>query len=280
MILRVWRGWALPEHADEFEDVLRREVLPRIAERTIPGYYGTDVLRRDDGDLVRFTTQMWFASVDAVKAFAGDDHERAVIHPQGARLLKEYDERSTHHEVRALLAPPPRGGTSKMVELLSSPGPAPDRVEKMQLFGQFVGSWDFDWTGFSEDGPSLVATGEWHFGWVLEGRAVQDVYFAPSLPRRDASPSAGQYGVTTRIYDPAIDAWRVAWCGAQNGDQRTFVARQVGDEIVMDCTNSEHPMKWIFSEIGPDSFHWRGEEQPGDGGEWRITEEMEVRRRR
>jgi hypothetical protein len=281
MILRVWRGWALPEHADEFERTLRGEIIPGIVEKAIPGFHGIDVLRRQDGDMVQFTTQMWFASLEAVKGFAGEDYEQAVIHPEGGRLLKEYDERSVHHEVRSLLAPPPRGGASAVTELLAAPGPAPDRVEKMQLFGQLVGSWDFDWTGFSpDDGSTQTASGEWHFGWALEGRAVHDVYIAPPLARRDAAPSVGEYGETMRFYDPAIDAWRVAFSGVQAGTLRTFEARQVGDEIVMECTNSERPMKWIFSEITLDSFHWRSEEQSGDGGTWRLREEMDVRRRR
>ena len=280
MILRVWRGWAVPEHADEFERALRDEIVPGIAGRDVSGYYGLDLLRRDDGDLVQFTTQMWFASLDAVKAFAGPDYDKAVIHDEGARLLKEWDERSAHHEVRSLLAVPSRGGQSSMLDLLAAPGPAPDRAEKMQLFGQFVGSWDFDWTGHSEDGSTQTAVGEWHFGWVLEGRAVLDVYIAPAVPRREAAPSAGEYGATMRFYDPSIDAWRVSWNGAQNGTLRTFEARQAGEEIVMDCTNSKRPMKWIFSEIGRDSFQWRNEEQGEDGGAWRLKETMEVRRRR
>src|SRR5688500_11165682 len=100
MILRVWRGWTAPEQADEFERTLREVIVPGIAERVIPGYFGLDLLRRDDGDLVRFTTQMWFASIDAVRAFAGPDYERAVLHEDGMRLLKEYDQTSVHHEVR------------------------------------------------------------------------------------------------------------------------------------------------------------------------------------
>jgi hypothetical protein len=279
MILRVWRGWALPEHADEFERALREEIIPGIADKVIPGYFGIDVMRRDDGDLVQFTTQMWFLSLDAVKAFAGDEYERAVIHPEGARLLKEWDERSVHHEVRSILGAPSRGRTSAMTELLAAPGPAPDRADKMQLFGQLVGSWDFDWLWHNEDGSTLTAEGEWHFGWALEGRAVQDVYIAPSLARRDAGATIGEYGVTTRFYDPSIDAWRVVFCAPQSGGLVTLEARKVGDEIVMDRTNTDVPGKWIFSEITPDSFHWRSEVQDGADGAWRLQEEMNVRRR-
>ena len=53
------------------------------------------------------------------------------------------------------------------------------------LFGLFVGEWEFDWTGYDEDGDeTLTERGEWIFGWVLEGRAVQDVWIIPGRERR------------------------------------------------------------------------------------------------
>jgi hypothetical protein len=280
MILRVWHGWASPENADEFEQVLREEIVPGIAAKTIPGYYGLDLLRKDDGELVQFTTQMWFASIEAVKAFAGDDYEKAVIHPDGGRLLKEYDQTSAHHEVRSLLAawPPANGSSQTMLDLLAAPGPAPEWAEKLQLFGQFVGSWDADWTGYNEDGSTQTVVGEWHFGWALEGRAIIDVTIGPAMTRRAAGASLGEYGAAVRIYDPAIDAWRMTWNGAQSGTVRTFIGRQVGEEIVLEAQNVDRPMSWIFSEITKDSFHWRNEEHT-DGGKPRLKEDMEVRRR-
>jgi hypothetical protein len=37
--------------------------------------------------------------LEAVKAFAGEDYERAVVEPEARRLLSRFDERSEHYEV-------------------------------------------------------------------------------------------------------------------------------------------------------------------------------------
>jgi hypothetical protein len=43
---------------------------------------------------------MWFDSLDAVRAFAGEDHETSVVPPAARELLARFDQRSQHYEVR------------------------------------------------------------------------------------------------------------------------------------------------------------------------------------
>ena len=137
------------------------------------------------------------------------------------------------------------------IEGLVASGPASDLAEKLQLYGQFVGSWELDWKGTGPDGKPLEATGEWHFGWVLDGRAIQDVWIAPTCSEHNQSGRAcGEYGSTLRIFDPAIDAWRIVWTAPVKAVVRTFVARQVGGEIVQEETGCPGKLtKWIFSKI-------------------------------
>jgi antibiotic biosynthesis monooxygenase (ABM) superfamily enzyme len=97
VIARIWRGWTTPENADAYEDFLRTTMFPSIHE--VPGFLGADLLRRDDGDEVAFVTITRFESLESVRAFAGDDYERAVIEPEARRLLAHNDERSDHFEV-------------------------------------------------------------------------------------------------------------------------------------------------------------------------------------
>ncbi|TIL41051.1 MAG: hypothetical protein E5Y87_03330, partial [Mesorhizobium sp.] len=59
----------------------------------------------------------------------------------------------------------------------------------------------------------LTGRGEVHFGWVLEGRAIQDVWILPAR-NTGAQSSLGKwsfYGTTLRVYDPGIDAWHIFW---------------------------------------------------------------------
>jgi antibiotic biosynthesis monooxygenase (ABM) superfamily enzyme len=85
VIARVWRGWASPENAPAYERLVSTEVLPGIARRGIHGYRGAYLLRRDVGDEVEFSTILLFDSFDALRAFAGDDYERAYVPPRRAR---------------------------------------------------------------------------------------------------------------------------------------------------------------------------------------------------
>ena len=100
MITRIWRGWTSPSNADAFESLLRESILPSIAGRGIEGYQGAHLLRRYDGDEIEFVTILWFDSIDAVRVFAGKDHEVAVVPQAAQKLLLRFDEHSRHYETR------------------------------------------------------------------------------------------------------------------------------------------------------------------------------------
>lgn len=101
MIARIWYGWTLPSNADAYESLLKTEIFVGIKERHIIGYRGIQLLRRKVGHEVEFVTVMWFDSIDAVRVFAGEDHEVAVVPPRARALLSRFDARSQHYEVRA-----------------------------------------------------------------------------------------------------------------------------------------------------------------------------------
>ena len=99
MICRLWRGWTTPANAAAYEAVVRGEVIPGIEARRIPGFRSIDLLRRDAGAEVEFTTLMWFDSLDAVRAFTGDDYEVAHVPETARAVLSRFDGRSAHFEV-------------------------------------------------------------------------------------------------------------------------------------------------------------------------------------
>ncbi|HXG63969.1 MAG TPA: antibiotic biosynthesis monooxygenase [Blastocatellia bacterium] len=96
MITRLWHGWTTRENADAYEELLRSEILPGI--HRVEGYRGAYLLRRDVADGVEFVTLTFFESLDAVRAFAGEDYEVAVVPPQARELLSRFDQRSVHYE--------------------------------------------------------------------------------------------------------------------------------------------------------------------------------------
>jgi antibiotic biosynthesis monooxygenase (ABM) superfamily enzyme len=103
MISRIWHGWTTRQNAGAYETLLRNEILPGIQNRHISGYRGIDFLRRNLKDEVEFITVMWFDSYDAIKAFAGDDYETAVVLPVAEALLSRFDARSQHYDVLVAL---------------------------------------------------------------------------------------------------------------------------------------------------------------------------------
>ena len=96
MIARLWNGWTTAENADAYEALLRTRILPGI--HRVDGYQGAYLLRTDGADEVEFITLTLFESMDAVRAFAGADHEGAVVPPEARALLQRFGQTSHHYE--------------------------------------------------------------------------------------------------------------------------------------------------------------------------------------
>jgi hypothetical protein len=143
-------------------------------------------------------------------------------------------------------------------------GPA-DGVD-LSLFGQFSGSWDLDCTEYDLDGSSTIRRGEWHFGYALGGRATTDVWILPEV----------EHGVSVRFPDPAVGAgvWRSTWVGPGRRRVHTFLARRVGDDIVLDGGD----LRWTFSDVETNAFRWRNQAKQPDGS-WRLQQMFRVWRR-
>lgn len=99
MISRIWHGWTTPQNADKYETLLKEEIFIDIQERHIRGFKGIQLLRRTVNDEVEFVTIMMFESLDALREFAGEDYEQAVVPVKARKLLSRFDERSQHYEI-------------------------------------------------------------------------------------------------------------------------------------------------------------------------------------
>jgi antibiotic biosynthesis monooxygenase (ABM) superfamily enzyme len=100
MIARIWHGYTKPEHADDYEAMLKPELLPGMSK--IPGYKGGIVLRRVLGDEVEFITIMVWESMEALQAVAGPKYAAAIIPEDRLQYLLRYDKESSHYEIRSL----------------------------------------------------------------------------------------------------------------------------------------------------------------------------------
>lgn len=163
---------------------------------------------------------------------------------------------------------------------LTADGPNEEHKNKLMLFGQFVGDWEADFVVHNRDGTTQTERAEWHWRWILEGRAVQDVWILPRRADRDASSfQRPDYGTSVRFYDATIDAWRTVWISPPHGELVQFIARPVGDEIMLEGNAMDGTlMHWIFSEITPNSYHWRRMHSYDEGKTWQLIKEMRVHR--
>lgn len=97
MIARVWRGWAPQATAEDYQRHYESEVSGHL--RSVDGFRGARLLRRQDGPEVMFTSITFFTTLDAVRGFAGEQYEQAVVVGAARRALRRWDERVCHHEV-------------------------------------------------------------------------------------------------------------------------------------------------------------------------------------
>lgn len=157
---------------------------------------------------------------------------------------------------------------------LGCDGPTAEHAQDMALYGWLIGSWEMETLYHHEDGTVETSPGEIHFGWVLEGRAIQDVWIRP---RRPAPPT--MYGTTLRVFDAGIGGWHIIWSDPLNQDYSRQIGRAEGKDIVQIGEDSRGlKARWRFTEITADSFHWIGEERASDDAPWRMTYEHFARR--
>lgn len=99
-IKRVWHGWTTPENAEAYWSVLTETVIPGIEARSIQGYRGIEVLRRDHESEVEFVTMMTFDSIQSVINFQGEDYARSHVPAVAQAVLKRWDLTAAHFEVQ------------------------------------------------------------------------------------------------------------------------------------------------------------------------------------
>jgi hypothetical protein len=131
------------------------------------------------------------------------------------------------------------------------------------------------------DVASRRMKGEAHFGRVLEGRAVQDVWIMPPPSERiaDLDKTMNMFGTTLRVWDPSIQAWRITWINPATGHREEQIGRASGKNIVQVGARPDGtPTRWMFTDITPTSFHWTGEALAADGRAWKMEGEFRARR--
>jgi hypothetical protein len=165
---------------------------------------------------------------------------------------------------------------SAMINVLGVPGPNPALGEEAQTFDRLVGTWDAEFTFPRPDGTSSRKKGELHFGWVMDGYAVQDLWIGyPGGSQKERT-----IGTTLRFFDAKLKQWRIVFLNPQSGYMVTTQGGREGDRIVLRGVDTDGlPIRWTFRDITPVSFHWQGEKSHDAGKTWLLEEDHHMRRR-
>jgi hypothetical protein len=165
---------------------------------------------------------------------------------------------------------------------LAAPRRSHEIPESADVYGWLIGSWEFDVLQHrAVDVSAQGLKGEVHFGWVLEGRAVQDVWIVPRRSERttETAKTHNMYGTTLRIWDAEIQAWRIRWINPVSCHFDEQIGRRIGTDIVQVGARADGtPTRWRYTEITPDSFHWIGESLGPDGQTWVLEAEFRAKR--
>ena len=167
-----------------------------------------------------------------------------------------------------------------MITLLAD-RPAAAHAAQLEQFGRLAGLWSTHITYYPPDGsPSSHATGTWEFGYALDGRAVIDVWQVPGRDTLAGAPRAAdqECGLCVRIWDPGLQLWRFTFHGTAHGHLIHMYAREIDDEIVMEQAQGGDLIRWIFSDIRPESFRWRSQRSTDGGAHWRLEQQVRADR--
>jgi hypothetical protein len=169
-----------------------------------------------------------------------------------------------------------------MFEALLARGPHPEIAERGDaIYAPFAGSWDVEVFDLEGDGARRVSRGEWHFAWVLEGRAMQDVLMVPPRGERRNGTLAknNRCATTLRIFDASNGVWRVHHFNPVAQTGQSFVAKLEGRQIVETAVDaSGGALREIFSGVDAATFRCRREISDGFGS-WKLTSDYIATRR-
>jgi hypothetical protein len=140
-----------------------------------------------------------------------------------------------------------------------------------------IGGWDVKAVDYLSPDKKMETVGEWYFSWVLEGRAVQDVWIAPKreLRNKETSKTRNRYGSTIRTFDPVTKTWTINWFNPVSGARDVLTAKKEGLDIVQSGIDDEgNMMRWVFTDITADTFRWYGERSTDGGQTWILEAEF------
>lgn len=145
------------------------------------------------------------------------------------------------------------------------------------IFGRFIGKWNFDLKVFDPKKKTIKSKGSWIFESILNGLAVQDIWTVPLQESKDGKSSFYEYGTSIRSYDLKTKKWKVTWIGPIQNQHFIFDVGREEDEIHLTLIDDYNfKMKWIFYDIKEEKFKWKSKIFLSNKCEWFTNCHMSV----
>jgi len=162
-----------------------------------------------------------------------------------------------------------------MIRSLKADGPHSSIADGASTFEWLHGAWELDCDIVTRDGQRTRWKGDWHFGWIVGGRMVQDAlyFYPPGQPDKRAG------GTSLRLYDTQRKEWNVVWFSPGGNFFVALKGGRVGERVVLHGDDADGArIRWTFDDIRAGSFHWLGEKSDDGGRTWWVEQEMHARR--
>ena len=165
-----------------------------------------------------------------------------------------------------------------MITALRATGPHPSLGDHASVLDRLVGAWDVEYMDISKSGKAVHRSGELLVGWILDGRAMEDLWIVyPSGADKDREVYAD-----VRYFDPKSGTWPAIFFDPQAASAATFTGGAVGDDrIVLDSRDlvAGQTRRWSFNDIRDDSLVFRDDASADGGKTWTLKSEYHMKRR-
>lgn len=164
----------------------------------------------------------------------------------------------------------------QLVAALGAAAPHSSLGDHARVIDRLIGTWDVEYTDFPKSGKVMHRTGELIFGWVMDGRVMQDLWPDPSVAGKDREVYTDLF-----YFDPKTDAWLVASVDPEHPSVARLTGRAAGDNgLVLDSRDfGDKDTRWSFDDIRPGSFVFRVTDSNDGGKTWRLQSEYHMSRR-
>ena len=164
-----------------------------------------------------------------------------------------------------------------MIATLQAVKPSPSLGDQAIVLARLVGTWDVEYTDYMKDGTTLRRTGEFTVGWIMDGRAIQDVWIVnPWGTHKDR-----EVYTEVHYFEAKSQTWQAIFVDPQAGSIAKLTSIELSKDryvlVTHDLGNKD--TRWSFNDIRPDSFQWRDEESSDGGKTWKLYSDYHMTRR-